>query len=372
MFQIRGEQLATMRRKKIGDTLITRLTPFVGASWDAQEQELLLQDASGPRGRLRFDGLGFLAGYTSPLGRSWQLKNDTDGKLLEFGSPSGHVLSMLYTPDGLLGAFGSTTKARIDLGYRQRYYVGSYYVDGTAEQVAYTPAGDPELFQSRLGSQVRCTFDPFRRITSLADGNGHVSHFTYDRWNRPEVVLHPNGQKDTFRYTEDGRLAGATQGESAQTEVSSDALGRPLAVRYNDGTEAEFSYNEAQQIASAASPAGAYAFTYDERGQFASEIAGPYRHDFTYDAAGRLASATSLGAETQFRWDADSRLVGVTDWSGGEHQLEYLPGDRGYVLTSASFSDGSAGVRTFVHTDTAGRLADLQVVARGETRFSLR
>ncbi len=370
MLQIRGEQVARMRRKKVGDTLIERLAPFVGASWDGPEEHLLLEDASGPRGRLHFDGLGFLGGYTSPLGRSWQLKNDPDGKLLELASPSGHLLSLLYTPEGLLGAYGTTTQARIDLAYQQRHYVASYYVDGTSEQVAYDSAGDPQVFQSRLGEQVRCTYDGYRRLTSLTDGNGHVSRFTYDRWNRPEVVLQPNGQRDTFRYTDDGLLAGATQGDTAQAEVTNDPLGRPLAVRYNDGTEAAFSYNDAQQIASAASSTGEHTFTYDERGQFAAEIAGPYRHAFTYDAAGRLASIISLGAETRFRWDADSRLVGITDWSGGEHLLEYLPGDRGHVHTGPA-THGDPGVRSFVRTDTAGRLMDLQVIARGDTRFAL-
>ena len=192
MFQIRSEQFAAMRRKKIGDTLIERLAPFAAASWDAQGRQLLLRDELGPRGKLSFDSLGFLGAYTSPLGRTWELSNHPDGKLAELTGPSGHVLSLAYTPEGLLAAFASTTQARIDLFYDLRRYAASRYVDGTAETLAYTPPGDAAEFHSRLGNRVSCAYDGYRRLTSLTDGNGHSTQFVYDRWNRPATVGHPN------------------------------------------------------------------------------------------------------------------------------------------------------------------------------------
>ncbi len=370
MFQIRSEQFAAMRRKKIGDTLIERLAPFVTASWDAQGRQVLLRDASGARGALSFDRLGYLGGYTSPLGRTWQLTNLPDGKLSELTGPSGHVLSMAYTPEGLLAGFASTTQARISLFYDLRRYTASQYVDGTAETVSYTPLGDPRAFSDRLGHQVSCTYDSYRRLTNLTDGNGRSTHFLYDRWNRPETVLHPNGQREEFSYTGDGRLCRASSGADGFAEIESDERGRPLHLAYSDGLEARFSYSDAGLLTGAAGPAGGSSFQYDEHGQFVEEIAGPYKHTLAYDAGKRLSSITTLGATVQFRWDADSRLVGFTDWSGGEHLIEYLPGDRGHVLTGAALS-GRPGVRTFVRTDTAGRLASLQVVAGGETRFSM-
>ena len=150
MFQIRSEQFAAMRRKKLGDTLIERLDPFVKASWDGQGRQLLLRDEAGPKGTVAFDAQGYLGAYTSPLGRTWQLANRSDGKLLEFLSPSGHVLSLGYNPEGLLAAFASTTQARVDLFYDRQHYVGSQYSDGSAETVAYTAQGDP------IGSGAAC------------------------------------------------------------------------------------------------------------------------------------------------------------------------------------------------------------------------
>lgn len=370
MFQIRSEQFAAMRRKKIGDTLIERLSPFVTASWDAQGRQVLLRDELGPRGALGFDVHGFVGAYTSPLGRTWQLTNQADGQLIRMVSPSAHTLSMAYTPEGLVSGFGTTTQARINLFYERQHYVASQYADGTAETVAYTPAGDPALFTSRLGHQVLCEYDEFRRMTSLADPNGHRTQFVYDRWNRPEAVLYPNGQREAFAYSKEGRVARIAWGESGSAELETDAASRPLRLAYSDGLEAAFGYNDAGLLTQASGAGGEHSFVYNTAGQFVEEEAGAYKHSFEYDAGKRLVSVASLGAAVEFRYDADSRVAGFTDWSGGEHLIEYLPGDRGQVITSPGVH-GAAGVRSFLRTDTAGRLASLQVFAGGKTAFSM-
>ena len=240
MFQIRSEQYAAMRRKKLGDTLIERIQPFVNATWDGQERRVLLRDEAGPKGALSFDPQGFLGAYTSPLGRTWQLTNRQDGKLLELVSPSGHALSLGYNPEGLLAVFASTTQARVDLFYDLRRYAASRYQDGSAETVAYTEQGDPALFSTRLGNRVLCSYDGHRRLTGITDGNGHHTQFLYDRWNRPEQVLHPNGQHDAFTYDDEGRLCQAAWGETSTAEVESEAHGRPRKLRYNDGLQTSF------------------------------------------------------------------------------------------------------------------------------------
>lgn len=370
MFQIRSEQFAAMRRKKIGDTVIERLAPFVTASWDAQQRQVLLRDGLGARGALSFDVHGFIGAYISPLGRAWQLTNQTNGQLLSLVSPSAHTLSMAYTPDGLVSAFATTTQAQINLFYERRHYVASQYADGTAETVQYTRAGDPTLFTNRLGHQVLCQYDDFRRMTSVTDANGHSTQFLYDRWNRPGTILHPNGQHDVFTYNDEGRISHASWAESGSAEVESDVQGRPLRLAYSDGLQVEFSYNDAGLLTQASSAGEAQSFEYSDDGQFVQEIAGSYKHSLAYDAGKRLASVTSLGATVQFRYDADSRLTGFTDWSGGEHLIEYLPGDSGQVTTGPR-TETAAGVRSFLRTDTAGRLASLQVVAGGETPFFL-
>ena len=370
MFQIRSEQFAAMRRKKIGDTLIERLAPFVGARWDAQERQVLLRDELGPRGALSFDALGYIGAYTSPLGRTWQLTNAADGKLLQLSNPAGHVLSMAYTPEGLLGAYASTTQARVNLFYEQRYFVASQYVDETTETVAYTSAGDLAMFSNRLGDRIECRYDSYRRLTGITDGNGHSTAFVYDRWNRPEEVLHPHGQREFYSYDKEGRLCRIAWDDDSSAEIASNAQGQPLQLAYSDGVEAAFSYGDGGLLTKASWPGGSSSFQYGEQGQFVEETCGPYVHTFAYDAGKQLASMTTLGVTVRFRWDADSRLAGFTDWSGAEHTIEYLPGDRGHVTTGPGKA-GSAGVRSFLRADTAGRLASLQVISGGQTHFSL-
>ncbi len=370
MFQIRGEQFVALRRKKIGDALIERVSPFVkAAAWDTAGETILLEDALGPRGHIGFDTLGYLASYTSPLGRTWQLANLPDGKPLHIASPSGHVVSMAYNEDGLLASFATSTQAQTNLFYDRRRWTGSTHADGTYERLEYTFWDGLERLTDRLGTAVTCTHDEHQRLTALTDGNGSKTQFLYGKWSRPDAVIYPNGSGESYTYDAEGRLAGVAQGD-VTVAVETNAAGRPLKLTYSDGTVLQYAYDDLGMVTAATLGEEKAAFTYNEWGQVVEETSGGLTHTFAYDAAHRLVATNIFGRAVQFRWDADSRLVGFTDWNGSEHTLEHLPGDRGYV-TSAPALHGMPGVRSFTQLDLGGRLASLNVTAAGESRFSL-
>lgn len=70
MFQLRQEQLAAIRRKKIGDGLIATFADGPArAYWSDQKRYVIASDSLDNQTRFGFDDQGFIAAVASPLGR---------------------------------------------------------------------------------------------------------------------------------------------------------------------------------------------------------------------------------------------------------------------------------------------------------------
>ena len=85
MFQLRPEQVASIRRKKLGDALIaTFASGPVRACWNNEGDCVVATDPLGHSTRFGFDAQGFIGIVSSPLGRIWQIESMADGKQAAF------------------------------------------------------------------------------------------------------------------------------------------------------------------------------------------------------------------------------------------------------------------------------------------------
>ena len=137
MFQLRQEQLAAIRRKKIGDGLIATFaeTP-VRAWWSEQKKYVIASDPLDHQTRFGFDDQGFIAAVASPLGRLWQIANYADGRAAILRNPAGHELSLTYTPAGQLSTIASNGSPRLQLHYNDSgQTVAASFPDGTFSAV---------------------------------------------------------------------------------------------------------------------------------------------------------------------------------------------------------------------------------------------
>jgi RHS repeat-associated protein len=367
MFQFRQEQLARIRRKKIGDGLIAA---FDGtsqrASWNDRKTFVVAADPLDHRIRFGFDEKGFIGAVSSPTGRLWQIANYPDGKAAVLTNPAGHALGMTYTPAGQLATLFSNGHPRLQLFYDELHKpVAATYPDGTYSSIEYTPWSSPAVTTNRLGAREAYEYDVHRRLTSLTDGNGSRTEFRYSTWSRPDSTVYPNGSSESYAYTPNGFVRQIAS-EGSQVDLENDDKGRPTLLRYNDGNEISYKYDDQGRITEALTGDHLCKFGWNDAGQLEAEQSGDAVILYEYDKAGRLASMTyPSGENIEYQWDADSRLTQVRNWAGGEHQIKYAELDRGTVLRSPN------GLDTLTALNDRGQPENISVSAQENVLFSL-
>jgi RHS repeat-associated protein len=373
MFQLRQEQLAALRRKKIGDGLIATFaeTP-ARAWWSDQKKYVIASDPLEHQTRFGFDDQGFIAAVASPLGRLWQIANYPDGKAAILKNPAGHELSITYTPAGLIDAISSNGTPRLQLHYNDSgQTVAAAFPDGTFSAVEYTPWGTPYITTNRLGLRDICEYDENRRLTALTDGNGNKTAFLYDKWSRPDNTVFPNETAESYSYSKDGFVTKIITKETT-VNLEPDGKGRPTLLQYSDGDQISYKYDdkgraiEASYSNTVVESPHVCRFAWNDAGLLESEQSGEDTILYEYDKAGRLISVTGhTGEKIEYEWDADSRLTLVRDWAGAEHRIEYAANDRGNALTSPN------GLSTLTLINNLGRPENIAVSGQGKALFSL-
>jgi RHS repeat-associated protein len=363
MFQLRQEQFAAIRRKKIGDGLIATFADSPArAYWSSQKKYVISSDPLGNQTRFGFDEQGFIAAVASPLGRLWQIANYPDGKAAVLRNPAGHELSLTYTPAGQLSTISGNGNPRLQLHYDDYYKpVATSFPDGTFSAVDYTPWGTPATMTNRLGLRDLCEYDENRRLTALTNGNGSKTEFLYSIWSRPDITVFPNGTSESYAYSKKGFVTEIAT-EETQIDLQPDDKGRPVALQYSDSDEVKYKYDdqgrtaEASLITAASESEHACRFAWNDAGLLESEQSGDVDILYEYDRVGRLVSMTGpTGEKIEYEWDADSRLTLVRDWNGGEHRIEYAPNDRGNILTAPN------GLNTLTLLNNLGRPENIAV-----------
>jgi len=367
MFQLRPEQVASIRRKKLGDALIaTFASGPVRACWNNEGDCVVATDPLGHSTRFGFDAQGFIGIVSSPLGRIWQIESMADGKPAAFRNPAGHTLSFSYTPTGQLDRIFSNGRPRIQLLYdERRMNVGASFPDGSYSTIQYTLWNSPGVATRRIGAREIFEYDHHRRLTALVDGNGSRTEFCYGRWTGPDARIDPNGAVETYTYSDKGALCQIATATSS-VDVECDDKGRPLVMKFGDGTEVSCQYDEAGHATE--SKIGEYSCKTapDDAGRLAMEQNGEDVLEYSYDKAGRLASMTyPTGEKIEYEWDADSRLTLVRDWDGGEHVLDYIEHDRGFNLRAPN------GLTTFVTLNVLGFAEGIAVASDANSLLTL-
>jgi RHS repeat-associated protein len=373
MFQLRQEQLAAIRRKKIGDGLIaTYADSPLRAYWSNQKKYVISSDPLGNQTRFGFDDQGFIAAVATPLGRLWQIANYPDGKAAILRNPAGHELGLTYTPVGQLNTVSSDGTPRLQLHYNDYYKpVATSFPDGTFSATEYTPWGTPSVLTNRLGLSDVCEYDESRRLTALTNGNGSKIEFLYTIRSRPDSTVFPNGTSESYAYNKKEFVTEIAT-EETQINLQPDDKGRPIELQYSDSDLVKYKYDDQGRTAEATLATAtlesehACRFVWNDAGLLESEQIGDVAILYEYDKAGRLISMTyPTGEKIEYEWDADSRLTLVRDWNGGEHRIEYAPNDRGNVLTSPN------GLNTLTTVNNLGRPENIAVSSQNKALFSL-
>ena len=147
MFKIRGDQIGSMRRQRLGDSFIDG---FAGtkqtAAWDASAENIFVTDPLGHKTSLSFDHNGFPARLVTPTGRNFDFRNNSVGQPQEFMTPSELLVEVEYDDKQRLGRIvrmetlscsgirlhhATTVECRRQLGRIQLDYASPHHLAGS-------------------------------------------------------------------------------------------------------------------------------------------------------------------------------------------------------------------------------------------------
>lgn len=366
MFTIRNEQFALLRKQAVGDGLAKTFEQSgQPTEREAASGDVLVADARGHRTRFAFDKYGFIGSVTSPLGRTWRLENDEQGRLQTLTNPAGLRLGYAYNSQGRISSVARDASPLLALEYDEpgRPFKITY-ADQTATLIKYSPFNHPAAVTDRLGVTESYEYDSVGNLTLLTDGNGNQSAFDYSNRDRPDRVRYADGSTESYEYDPNGLVQKIVAGSAVLAVMEHDEQGHPTKISYEDGEVLSFRYNEQGKVIEARSAELTTLYEYDGAGRVVQEDQGGQVIKYEYDESGTLVALVyPSGEKVEFGYDEDLRLSSITDWSGGLHRFSYDLRDRETTLhspnhlvttiqstpqglpASLSVSRGSAGLR---------------------------
>jgi RHS repeat-associated protein len=372
MFQLRDEHVAALRRQAFTTALGNSFREAgLEPETDAATGDLLARDPAGRQTRFTFDDQGFIGGVTTPLGRTWRMRSDREGRLEESLAPSGLHLRLERDEQGRVRGMVRGERKLCDLDYDRKGALEKVsYPDQTARTLAYDEQGRIAALGDRRGATEVFNHDPKGLLRSIADGNGNQVRFLYQGWNRPSQAVYPDGSRESYHYDAAGLPDRISAGAEPVVDLAYDSEGHPITLAFGDGETVALSYDEGGHLIHATTGDTEVRYAYNEQGRVIREEQDGEVVQYLYDPQGTFVGLTwPTGESVSFAYDDDSRPAVVTDWDGGLHRFTYGRDDRSTARESPS------GVRTLTQLTETGLPQEI-VVSRGAGRggelFSLR
>ncbi|MBV6501492.1 MAG: hypothetical protein CJBNEKGG_04005 [Prosthecobacter sp.] len=349
------KRVSRIRYFVTGDTGVSTEFELVGMNQGFTSNHVITQVSAGdgrsvsyayttvtdPTGWFNWDVLstvsyqdGAVAAYehqqVEPFGRPL-MKHCVDPRL------EGNGTSIEYTfdengPVGFLSSekSGVTGELIASTGSEGPHLTKAVYPSGRIVSYAYAPgSGRLTSMTNGLGGVTAFTYDASGFRNSITDPLGRVTSITNNAQGLPLLTTLPDGTQEVRTYDGRNRLMSVSlQGAGLVTRTTSyarDSLGRVTQITHPDGTMESWTYNSYGQPV-----------THTQRnGQTES---------FSYDISGRLLARTdAVGSVTSYACNTLDQVETITDPLG--RVQGFLYNDRGQV-TRHTFADG-----TFVEYD---------------------
>ena len=335
MFTIRPEQMAALRKQRLGDGLAD-LFEGTGqkATRDPASGDVVITDPIGRSIRFTFDERGSIGGVIGPLRRTYRLENNRDGDVVGLTVPSGLRVGLERDAIGQITrlSYGARTLFDLDYGEVPGSLSAVRYADGSSVQLRYHSLNQFASITDRLGHAVAFDYDDLNRLFAITDGNGNRTAFRYGDWSRPDATVFPDGSAESYEYGPDGWVRRIVAGAEPFAEIERDEAGRPVEIRYGDGEVCRFAYDDRGKVIEAANPEMTVRYEYDGDGLLLKEDQAGQVVEYQYNGAGDLVGMTYPTGETvAIHHDEELRLDFVKDWAGGFHRFTYADEDRGYT-----------------------------------------
>ena len=352
-------------------------------------QPLTVTDNLGKTSHLRYDAMGRAVSAADALGHEVDTQYNIAGQVVQVTLPatgqtgSGRAYSVsgyLFPGGPLMGA-----AAYDENGVQVRQVSYGYDPVGTALSV------------SGSAEPVTYAYDALYRMTALTDGNGHTTHYYYNKAGYLDAMTYPGYSGPTPAF--DGNRWSNVAGPDSIRNSQYDTDGHLLKSVDGRGTETDYAYTDPDgALTDVQYPAASslnHHVTYDAFGRAATMADGSGTVQFGtgstpgYDDLGHVLSVqttyTGLLAKTlsyayypngsrqsldtpagsfAYHYDGDGRLQNLTNPFAETTQWAYL--DNGWLSTQ-TLGNGAATIYT---QNALGQLTDLTTRASNASVLS--
>lgn len=164
-------------------------------------------------------------------------------------------------------------------------------------QIAYDDAGNPTDNKIGVGTAAAATerhltYNPNGTVHTLTDGDGNVTTYGYDLYDRPNQTTYPDGTHEDSTPDNNGNITSYTTRASQSFGFTYDALNRLI-------------------FKNAPSTASDVTYTYDNLGRMKSASQTGTTLSFTYDALGRNIDQVGPRGTVTSGWDLAGNLTSI-------------------------------------------------------------
>ncbi|MEU8087407.1 HNH/endonuclease VII fold putative polymorphic toxin, partial [Micromonospora sp. NPDC049101] len=295
---------------------------------------------------------------------------DEDGHLAEVVNGSGLPLKFGYDDDGRLVRWLD----RNEQEYRYTYDEQGRCVAATGSggylsaRLHYHPVERTTAVDDSLGNSTIYELTGRGQTHRVTDPLGHVTAFTWDRFDRKLSETDALGRITRWSYDDDGNLVEVTRPDGSRATAAYNELRQPVVVTDVDGAIWRREYDERGNLTMITDPIGATTrYRYGESGHL-SEVTDALDSVLVVatDPAGLISQvAEPTGAVTTYRRDSAGRVVEVTDPVGGTTHLGWTVEGRPAWRRSP---DGVSEEWTYdpegnlvTHTDQTGATTEFEI-----------
>lgn len=291
-----------------------------------------------------------------------------------FGANSGQSLTSQASPGGstLSAVYGNTapgtaylpSSTSSDSGDQTAYhYNGSGNLDSRTNS---TLAATASLVYNTNGT-VQTATAPLNAATGTTAAN--PTAYGYDSNFQLHTITPPTGTSlgvKTLTYDNFGRLSTITDGRGNTTTYTYDKIDRKLTTAFSDGTHTVTdTYSNAGQLLTSISATGTITNTYDQLGRLLTTVntAGGGTETYTYDQASNLVTTTDGFGTTTDYYDASGVVLDTKYPHNSSYQyLYYTTDDQGrrtdeYLQSDATKTNWQGHIHTSY--DPSGRITGL-------------
>ena len=313
-------------------------------AYDERGNLLSVNGPLGTVGTLAYDERGCLISSTDPLartdrvestgadlplrvvdfdGRVTTFRRDTYGRIVETTDTDGTTKRAGWSPDGrILWREGPNGRDEYD-----------YDPEGNLLRVS-TPAGTTSFelgpFNKVIarvnpsGERLSFAYDTECRLASVTDSRGLTWMYTRDAVGRITAETDYDGRTVHYNYDAAGRLVERANAEGQRVAYTRDELGRIRELNDSEGGRTVYELDRNGRLLRAVSGETKLTYTYDPVGRILSESVGEAAVRSDYDAGGRrLRRTTPSDVVSEWTYDAHSRPLTLATSGGGSLTFAY-------------------------------------------------